>query len=200
MTFDDGFACLLENAFPVMRSLGIPCTVFPVTGNLGDRPRWCMPAGHPEAAERLMTAEEVRAAQDSGMCRIGSHTLTHPRLGDLKDPETLRREIEESRAALETITGSVVEDLALPHGSCTPATLAAARAAGYRRIFTLGERLWSGRAEDDVIGRFPMSPDVWKLEFLLTCEGAYSYLYHWRRCLRRAGSWIYGGDGSKTNP
>src|SRR4051812_38594617 len=45
VTFDDAFACLLAHALPVMHDLGIPATVFVVTGNLGETPAWAMRAG-----------------------------------------------------------------------------------------------------------------------------------------------------------
>lgn len=184
VTFDDGFACLLRTALRVMKEQGIPAIVFPVLENLGSTPKWSMPEGHPEAEELVMTAEEIAMAQREGLCRFGSHTLTHPALADLP-PAGLQQELVESKKALERLMGDTVEDLALPYGSYNDNVVAAAKAAGYTRIFTLNPTLYVTPDRDGLIGRFSMSPDVWRIEFLLTCAGAYSWLYYWRKFLRR---------------
>jgi len=184
-TFDDAFANLLDNALPVLRQHGVPACIFVVSDNLGDRPRWRIEPDHPDANERVMTAEELRRVADSGLVTVGSHTCTHPNLARLSPP-ALDQELRESRRQLSDLIGRPIEDLALPHGSFTPAVLDAAFAAGYRRVYTLDPTPhMPGGAGPQVIGRFLMSPDVWRIEFLLTCAGAYAWLHPWRRFLRR---------------
>jgi peptidoglycan/xylan/chitin deacetylase (PgdA/CDA1 family) len=184
VTFDDGFACLLDTALPIMCELKIPALVFAVTGNLGDKPRWAMPLGHPEAEEPVMTADQVRAAAQAGFCRFGSHTVCHPNLTALSG-ERLRSELMDSKSALEALLSVTIEDLALPFGCCTDEVTRACFAAGYKRIYTLRPSLCEPGRGNGVIGRFSMSPDVWALEFILTCAGAYAWLDPWRRFIRR---------------
>jgi peptidoglycan/xylan/chitin deacetylase (PgdA/CDA1 family) len=191
VTFDDAFASLLENALPILREYRIPSVVFAVVDNLGSTPRWQMPTGHPEKNEVLMSSEQVRMIVENGLCRIGSHTLTHQPLAAV-GPEELRRQLLDSKAKLECLLQREVSELALPHGSFDDGVLEAATQAGYRRIFTLEPSLWSAGQAERVIGRFLMSPDVWRIEFMLTCAGAYSYLYYWRRFLRRLRAWFSG--------
>jgi peptidoglycan/xylan/chitin deacetylase (PgdA/CDA1 family) len=183
VTFDDAFACLLENVLPITRALGIPVTIFVPTDNLGRSPAWAMRAGHPDAQESVMTADEIRTAHQPGMVDFGSHTCRHadlPRLGR----SATQHELARSRQVLEALLGAPVYDLALPYGAYDAGVLAASRAAGYTRIFTLDARL-ACPADGGVYGRFLMSPDVWPIEFHLTCAGAYAWLHAWRGFWRR---------------
>ncbi len=187
-TFDDAFANLLDNALPILRQHGVPACIFAVSDNLGDRPRWRIAPHHPDTDERTMTADELRQAVGDGLFTLGSHTCTHPDLAQLAPAEVLR-ELQDSRAKLADLVGRPVDDLALPHGSYTPAVLDAAFAAGYQRVHTLEPTPHTPCDGPQVIGRFLMSPDVWRIEFLLTCAGAYAWLHPWRRSLRRLRSW-----------
>jgi peptidoglycan/xylan/chitin deacetylase (PgdA/CDA1 family) len=181
VTFDDAFANLLRNALPIMQQLEIPATIFAVPGNLDDTPRWLMPPDHPEAREPVMSAAQLARTQSS-LCRIGSHTLTHPDLTSLS-PAHLRQQLVQSRRQLRQLLQLDVEDLALPFGAGNSRVLAAACDAGYKRIFTLEPCLQP--LAPGIIGRFSMEPDAWRCEFLLTCAGAYVWLRPWRRFLRR---------------
>jgi len=178
VTFDDAFANLIDNALPVTTELGIPVTIFAPTSNLGQTPTWPMRPGHPEASERIMTAEEIRRVHRPGLVDFGSHTATHANLAQLSGPE-LSRELTGSRQALADILGEPPRDLALPYGAFNAEVLAAARAAGFSCIFTLEERT-DGVDDRGACGRFLMSPDAWPIEFHLTCAGAYGWLYGWR--------------------
>lgn len=188
VTFDDAFANLLENALPVTRQLGVPATVFAVAGNLGAKPGWTMPCGHPESDEVVMSAEQVRRGVQDGLFCLGSHTMTHPDLTKIP-PVEARHEIVESKAALEKIGGVPVGALAFPHGAYNAAIVEMAEAAGYTHVFTLEPKVYAAR-DGARVGRFSMSPDVWRLEFLLTCAGAYSWLSALRRLVAAGRAWL----------
>ncbi len=191
VTFDDAFGNLLTNALPATRRLGVPVTIFAVAGDLGCKPRWAMPPGHPDAGEMTMTAVQLREAVAGGLCRIGSHTMTHAPLAS-SAPESVCRECAASKASLEKHLGTAIEDLALPYGSCSEQVLATARSHGYRRVYTLEPRVHLlGQA--GAIGRFSMTPDVWRVEFLLTCAGGYTWLATWRRLVRWCRSMLRPG-------
>ncbi len=66
---------------------------------------------------------------------IGSHGITHTRFTDLSAQE-LRDQLVGSRERLECLAGKPVTALALPFGAYNSAVVAAAIAAGYRRIMT----------------------------------------------------------------
>lgn len=103
ITFDDAFSSVLDQAFPVMVSLGLPGTVFVVT-DFGDSGRplewpgidhWA--AGEHRAELRGMTWPQLRSLEQVGW-EVGSHSLTHPHLTKLGD-DALAHELRESRAA-----------------------------------------------------------------------------------------------------
>jgi peptidoglycan/xylan/chitin deacetylase (PgdA/CDA1 family) len=62
----------------------------------------------------MMTSAQVRELVDSGM-EIAAHTMTHPILRSITLEEA-RREIDESRRRLQSITGQPVEGFAYPNG------------------------------------------------------------------------------------
>jgi peptidoglycan/xylan/chitin deacetylase (PgdA/CDA1 family) len=62
----------------------------------------------------MMTSEQVRGLAAAGM-EIGAHTMTHPILRMLSD-EAARREIRDSKVALEGIIGHAVRAFAYPNG------------------------------------------------------------------------------------
>lgn len=178
LTFDDAFENLLDNALPELKRNGVRCTIFAVPGNWGQTPRWTIAPQHPEYNEKLMTAEQLSGISWD-LIKIGSHTQTHPDLSKLP-PEQVRWELIESKKNLEQMLDKAVEDLALPHGAYNREVLRIAQEAGYKRIYTL-EPKFAENQQVGVMGRFSMSPDVWLIEFYLTCAGAYSWLDSWRQ-------------------
>lgn len=179
ITFDDAFDNLLNNALPVLEYYHIPATIFAVAGNLGETPHWKMPPGHPESNEKTMTADQLISLSKNPLIKIGSHTLTHPDLTAISYDQ-VRIELADSKQKLEMLLGYSVEDLALPHGAYNQAVLTMALDAGYKRIYTLDPQPVDLMSNNSVIGRFSMSPEAWKVEFILTCAGAYSWLYKMR--------------------
>lgn len=91
-----------------------------------------------DVADLCMSWDEIRAAAADPLCTIGAHTLTHARLP--KDDEAfVRRELEESRAAIERETGRSVVHLAYPfgdEGSAGPREFEIARDCGYETALT----------------------------------------------------------------
>ncbi len=71
-------------------------------------------AGYVRNARFMMTESEVRSMHQSGM-EIGAHTVSHPILMNLEDDDAYR-EIEDSKRALEGITGEPVSSFAYPNG------------------------------------------------------------------------------------
>jgi peptidoglycan/xylan/chitin deacetylase (PgdA/CDA1 family) len=82
----------------------------------------------------MMTDEQVRRLSRSGVVDVGAHTMSHPILATLDD-ETARREICQSKARLEEITGTTVTSFAYPNGApgrdYTARDVALAREAGF---------------------------------------------------------------------
>jgi peptidoglycan/xylan/chitin deacetylase (PgdA/CDA1 family) len=62
----------------------------------------------------MMTTDQVRKMADAGM-EVGAHTMTHPILRLVSD-EVARKEIDQSRSALEAILDMPVKSFAYPNG------------------------------------------------------------------------------------
>lgn len=190
ITFDDAFECLLDNALPITRELGIPTIIFGVSGNLGMPPSWKMAIGRGDVELRTMTAKQIRSVASFAPCRVGSHTVTHRRLADLS-MDVMTTELAESKEMLESIVCESVEDIAVPYGSYNNTVLAEARVSGYQLVYTLEECCHPGALPDGAVGRFSVSADMWHLEYLLTTAGAYAWLHPWRKFWR----WLLGNPG-----
>lgn len=132
ITFDDGFRSVFTHALPILRELGLRATQFLVAGRLGDFSRWDATDGEP--VEPMMSDEDVRAwlAAEQG---IGSHTLTHPRLGSLPGAAA-RQELSDSRARLEDRFGHPVRHFCYPYGDYDARTRELVAASGYETACT----------------------------------------------------------------
>ncbi len=184
VTFDDAFACLLENAVPVLRRYQIPFTVFAITGYLGKKPGWYMPDGYPDHDSPLMTSDDIRLLSRDPLCGFGSHTVTHEKLTVIPLPRA-EAELRDSRAALEELVARPVYELAFPHGVFDKRVVAAALRVGYKRLYSVEASPVGEETSDHVTGRFLMTPGAWPIEFALTTYGAYAWLSLWRSFLRQ---------------
>ncbi len=188
VTFDDAYKNLLTNAIPVTSALQIPVTIFIATGSLGRFPAWLQGSSHPDSTEMVMTAEQLLELKENPLITFGSHTVNHPRLSQLQE-EKMREELSVSRNAIQKLFYKPINDLALPYGDYNDRVTRVATEEGYERIYTLEPLVYPSEinATPHLIGRFSMSPDVWPIEFFLTVNGAYSWLYKWRTFVNNIG-------------
>lgn len=174
ISFDDAYVSVLQNAVPLLSARCLPFTVFVPTGSLGCRPRWIHSSRHPLWKERVMSATELRELMQTPGATLGSHTVTHTRLSSLPYTE-LQRELCESKAALEDLTGRTVKLLSFPHGEWNEVVVEAALAAGYTRLFSIEPDCFSGGALPLVVGRVAVNPNESRLEFLMKLKGCYRW-------------------------
>lgn len=128
LTFDDAYDNFADSALPVLRRHGFPATVYAISGWLGRRAEWfAKDPGREQPG--LMSAERLREIHAAGMT-VGSHTASHVKLAE-SSPEVQRRELADSKAALEDVLGVEVRHLCYPFGSFDLDTLRAAQSAGY---------------------------------------------------------------------
>jgi peptidoglycan/xylan/chitin deacetylase (PgdA/CDA1 family) len=131
LTFDDGYENFREHAWPVLQRYGFPATVFMVTRLLGRNAEWL---GPDFADAPLMDGAAVRELDAQGVS-FGSHTLNHPRLSRL-DAAQMRREIFDSKAALEDVLGHAAPDFCYPYGDYDERARDLVAEAGYRQGLT----------------------------------------------------------------
>ena len=150
VTFDDAYRNVASSALPVLERLGMPATVFACSGYARDGRILDVPelrdrrGDHPEELE-TMDWDALRDIADRGV-EVGSHTVSHPHLPELSDAE-LRRELSDSREAIEAELGRPCRYLAYPYGEDDRRVHAAAQAAGYTGAYTL-------RRKGDGLDRF----------------------------------------------
>jgi peptidoglycan/xylan/chitin deacetylase (PgdA/CDA1 family) len=148
VTFDDGFRDVLEHAAPIMARFGVPGAAFIPSAIVSGSP----PDSSYAPTRPFMDWPEVVRLAESGWT-IGSHSLDHPRLAAL-DERDARRQLAESRDALEQHLGRDVKLLAYPYGTAStvsPRDRQLALETGYRAAFM------------DMIGPIERDSDVYAL-------------------------------------
>jgi peptidoglycan/xylan/chitin deacetylase (PgdA/CDA1 family) len=139
VTFDDGYRSVLA-AVPALERLGVRPSVFVCTDYASDgRPLDLPPLDSVSAAHRDELAtlrwDELRELAARGV-EVGSHTRTHPDLRGLPESD-LRREVAESREAIEDELGRPCRFFAYPYGQADDRIRREVERAGYRAAFGL---------------------------------------------------------------
>lgn len=112
VSFDDAYANFYERAWPLLRELGLPATLFVPVGFIeGKCPA---PIGGVAGLGPVSWAQLAEMVA-SGLLTIGSHSWSHPDLRTL-DSGTARRELADSRRRLEEELGTPVEAFCYPRG------------------------------------------------------------------------------------
>jgi peptidoglycan/xylan/chitin deacetylase (PgdA/CDA1 family) len=136
ISFDDGMEDNHSAALPILRELGAPATVYVTTGLLGQQNPWIA------YDARMMTRDELLDLHVAGW-ELGAHTVTHPDLSALSREDCVR-ELSESRAMLEELTGAPVRTFAYPFCKYGPEALAAVAEVGFEAAVTChGRGGWS---------------------------------------------------------
>ncbi len=167
LTFDDGYDDLYHHAFPVLKRLGLPATVFVV-------PEFVEGRGFLDRfgpGQKFLDWEMLREMEAAGI-EAGSHGLTHRELIGFHDKE-LDRELEKSLLALKSNLDDRPRWLAYPRGRFNPEVKTAARRAGYLGAVTVLPG--ANRAPFDLFGlrRTEISRDDTLFDFRLKVAGAF---------------------------
>jgi peptidoglycan/xylan/chitin deacetylase (PgdA/CDA1 family) len=155
ITFDDGCETDRIAAAPLLREFGFNATFYLTAGFLG--------------TPGYLTADQVRELDSQGF-EIGCHSLTHPYLSDLSEPE-LKREIVDAKLQLEQIVGHPIEHFSCPGGRFDRRTLEMARHAGFQTVANSLFHANSPRTSRYDLGRVAMLRDMPLAEFAAACHG-----------------------------
>lgn len=128
ITADDGWRSNIDIMLPILERHGFGCTIFVTTG----AEAWIFRKF--QGLDRRLTAEDVRHLRGCGVS-IGSHTVTHPYLIEMKD-EDIRREFIASKNTLEEWTGEPCHYLSIPGNFYDGRIARLARECGYKAVFT----------------------------------------------------------------
>jgi len=113
ITFDDGFANLFDNAFPILNRYRFPSTVFLISDYIGKTNTYHPPQD--DLYEPLLDQSQVLEMQRNGV-RFGSHTRRHARLTECS-PSELLHEVQGSKAELEALLQQPVTSFCYPYGA-----------------------------------------------------------------------------------
>lgn len=187
LTFDDGYASIVEQAWPELCHRGMPATLYAVSGFAHADQRFPWDAHSCDAElTRLVSAAELRDVSDTGL-DIGSHTVTHRWLPGLSAGQ-VAEEVTASRSALEDLLQRPVLSFAYPMGGWNAQIRAAVQRAGYTTAVTT-ERGRNRRSQNPLTYRRPFafhrSDDVRR-----QLDGAYTWMRPIERTRRgRAPRW-----------
>jgi peptidoglycan/xylan/chitin deacetylase (PgdA/CDA1 family) len=113
LTFDDGFADVYENAWPLLRDRQMPFTLYLATAYVGGVMHW--DGSGAKAPGAALTWSQIQEMAGSGLCTVGNHTHTHAR------PELLTAdELDRCSDEIERHVGSAPRHFAYTWGVPVP--------------------------------------------------------------------------------
>jgi peptidoglycan/xylan/chitin deacetylase (PgdA/CDA1 family) len=128
ITFDDGYTDNLTLGLDVLRSEGVPATVYVVTSDVGKKGHVWQEAGDKAACD-LLDWDQLKVLKQSGW-EIGSHSSEHVHHAR-RNPQEQKALIVESQQALQANLGLLPKSFAYPYGSYTEQTVPILRELGF---------------------------------------------------------------------
>lgn len=135
MTMDDGWKSVYTVAFPIMKEMNIPFTIFLYKNYVGSH-----------RGGKALSYEMIEEMVASGLCTIGCHSVSHPRPSQVKAKlrqgseifdKFLRHELGDSKSFLENKFGKTVTTYAYPGGHYSPEMFPISDELGYESLFTV---------------------------------------------------------------
>ena len=176
ITFDDGCETDLIAAAPVLREFGCNATFYLTSGFLG--------------TPSYLSADQVRELDAQGF-EIGCHSMTHPYLSDLTDPE-LKREIADAKLQIETILGHAITHFSCPGGRYDERALRTARQAGFASVANSQFYANSPSTNPYELGRVAMLRNLSLEDFADTCRGHGLWKKRLQHEARRGAQRVFG--------
>jgi peptidoglycan/xylan/chitin deacetylase (PgdA/CDA1 family) len=191
LTFDDGYANVVDEALPILQRHGFDATVFIVTRHLGGTNDWAPPPAY-LGSRPMLSASQIRQLSAAGV-EIGGHTRTHPDLC-AATAARVEDEVVGCRADVEAELRQPVQSFAYPYGSISDVAVAATR-----RTFDAACTTELRRTRDDDPHLLPRV-DAYYIRSGRMLEQVLSGRLDWyltlRRCARGIRHGVFMSDGS----
>jgi peptidoglycan/xylan/chitin deacetylase (PgdA/CDA1 family) len=165
LTFDDGYADLIEEALPKLIEHGFPATVFVTTG-------WLRDAGRRTAAGapgRMLSWAQLAELSAAGV-EVAAHTHSHPQL-DRISTARLHAELGDSKKFLEDRLGRPVRSLAYPYGYSSKRVRNVARESGYLQAATVANATAAATSDPFRVPRLTIRRSTSSATFASTVNG-----------------------------
>lgn len=178
ITFDDGCETDLIAAAPVLRECGFNATFFLTAGFLG--------------TPGYLNASQVRDLDAQGF-QVGCHSMTHPYLDDLGEPE-LKREIFDAKLQIEALVGHAIEHFSCPGGRYDDRTLQMARQAGFATVANSRFCANLPATSPYELGRIAILRDLALNQFGAACHGRGLWKKRLQQQTRRGIQRLFGNN------
>jgi len=200
VTFDDGYDCIYRYAWPILKELSVPATVFMVTAYLDaevpfDVDDWeaAGSAKVPASTWKPLSVAHCAEMLEHGLIEVGSHTHTH--LDYYGKPEAFRRDVTRSLDVVRDAFGVEQPSFAFPFGRFDLDMVVAVRQAGALCALTTEEKLVVPPTDPFSWGRFRVHQSDAAAMLVLKLSGHYTVLrdaWHWVRGQWRRGRALLG--------
>ena len=127
ITFDDAYQSAYTHAYPVLKEINAPATIYVITDYVGEENLWDLNVGNIKFQH--ISWEELKELKENGW-EIGSHTLSHRDLRKLNIND-LKKELIESKNLLESKLNISVKSISFPFGKFGLREMDTAKAIGY---------------------------------------------------------------------
>jgi peptidoglycan/xylan/chitin deacetylase (PgdA/CDA1 family) len=121
ITFDDGAEDVYQNAFPIMKDMGMTGALYIVANRLG--------------IQDFLSVSEIKEMMSAGW-EVGSHSTSHT---DLRQVDNLSYEMYNSRLRLSSALGTPIQTFAYPFGATEEFISRKAKTYGYEAAMGLGK-------------------------------------------------------------
>lgn len=122
ITFDDGCLGVYENAFPIIKKYSIPITLYVITDNM-DKPG-------------VLTWEQAKEMQNSGLVTIASHSINHPEFTSLSTEDAVNNVNKSYDIIEEKLGKQETKIFTYPYGLYTDEQVEALKNEGYLQNLT----------------------------------------------------------------
>ena len=151
ITMDDGWAGVYQFAYPVLKEMGFPFTMY-------------LYKKYVNSGGRSLTWAQIREMMDNG-AEIGSHSVSHENMTsrrgttDTAQMEWIVGELRESKEFLEKNLGVPITSFAYPYGNHNDAIVKATMEAGYLAAVTVSPQKTTWDTELGKISRYIIHGD-----------------------------------------